>query len=129
MGRLATWLVACALLGAAPAWADPAYDRCMKQSGDTNVAWGECGSAWIGREEVRLNAAWRRVAPRIDGTAGAALLAEQRAWVAYKDLSCQLYATGDYGREGQVLHYPICRAGVLAARTRELEALGDFVGR
>ena len=110
-----------------PAQADPAYDRCIGQSDNTNQAWGACGSAWITREDARLNATWRRVYPMLEGDAAKALLEEQRAWITYKDASCALYATGDYGREGQVLHYPMCRAQVIAARIRDLEGLAVFL--
>ena len=105
-----------------------AYDRCMKQSDGTNLAWGTCGSAMIEREDTRLNAAWQQLYPSLAGEAGKALLAEQRAWIAYKDKSCMFYTTGDYGREGQVVDYPACRAGVIAARTRELRALQKSLG-
>ena len=118
------------LAGAAlrqPARADPAYDRCIEQSDGSNPAWGACGGAWITREDARLNATWRRVYPMLEGDAAKALLQEQRAWIAYKDASCAFYATGDYGREGQVLHYPMCRAQVIAARTRDLEEVAAFL--
>lgn len=106
-----------------PAQADPAYDRCIDQSGSTNQAWGACGSAWITREDVRLNTTWRQVYPMLEGDAAKALLEEQRAWITYKDASCRFYVIGDYGREGQMLHYSMCRAQVIAARTRDLEGL------
>ena len=119
------WLTAPALLlvGITAAMADPAYDRCIKQSDGTNTAWGACGAAMIEREDTRLNAAWQRVYPLLEAEGQKALQAEQRAWIAYKDKSCLFYAGGEYGREGQVLDYPVCRAAVIAGRTRELVAI------
>ena len=45
----------------------------------------------------------------------AALLSEQRLWIAYKDKSCAWWLDGR-GREGQVIHYPLCRATVVEDR-------------
>ena len=126
------WALALLALGAGacrPAHADPAYDRCIALSDGTNQAWGQCGGEWVAREDIRLNATWKKVQPMLEGSAAKALLAEQRAWIAFKDASCAFYATGDYGREGQVLHFPTCRAKVIAARTRDLEGVAAFLNQ
>ena len=109
------------------AQADPAYDRCIKQSDGTNQAWAACGGELIGREDSRLNATWKKVHSLLEPDAARALLAEQRAWIAYRDASCTFYATGDYGREGQVLNYPTCRAAVIASRVADIARIGAFV--
>ena len=49
------------------------------------------------------------------------LLEEQRAWIAFKEASCRFYASGSFGREGQVLSVPVRRAGIIAQRTATLE--------
>lgn len=117
--------------GAAPAMApkpaewhydgDAEYRRCIDQSDGTNVAFGACGGALIAREDVRLNAAWKRVYAPDRETKLPDLLDEQRAWIRFKDTSCNFYASGSFGREGQVLSYPVCRAGIIAQRTATLE--------
>ena len=127
--RFVATLLALGAAFASPAHADPAYDRCIQQSDGTNQAWGACGGAWIDREDARLNATWKAVLPLLEGSAAKALLAEQRAWITYKDASCAFYATGDYGREGQVLHYPTCRAMVIAARIQDLKMVEAFVNQ
>ncbi|KAA3506309.1 lysozyme inhibitor LprI family protein, partial [Agrobacterium rosae] len=48
------------------------------------------------------------------------LLIEQRLWNAYKDSSCNFY-NSDFGREGQVIHFPACRASVIERRIKDLE--------
>lgn len=123
----AAGLLAAALIaGAVPAAADEVYDRCIDESDGTNEAWGACGSDWIAREDGRLNATWKRVFGTLEGQTKADLLTEQRAWNAFKEASCAFYANGDWGREGAVLGFPACRAGVIADRTAALEAYGAY---
>lgn len=113
-------------LAAGTGVADPAYDRCVNAS-ESNAAWSQCGGDLVQREDDKLNAVWKEVYGLTSGQSKTDLLAEQRAWIAFKDKACQLYANGDYGREGQVLGYPTCQAGVIADRTRQLEAIGKQI--
>lgn len=110
-----------------PASADAVYDKCVNASDGTNQAFSACGADWMKREDDKLNAAWKRVFPQLEGDAKAALLAEQRAWNAFKEASCKFYATGDFGREGEAVQFPICRAGMVAARAAVLDGYGKFL--
>jgi Uncharacterized protein conserved in bacteria len=110
-------------LAAGSGLADPTYDSCVNAA-SSNADWSRCGGEFVQREDDKLNTVWKRVYALTDGQSKTDLLAEQRAWVAFKDKACQLYANGDYGREGQVLSYPSCLADVIADRTRQLEAIG-----
>lgn len=122
-------LITLALLAASPAAADTAYDRCARAA-NNNSDYSSCGSAWIAREEARLNRNWKAVYPGLPTSSKSALLTEQRAWVAYKDKSCRWRASGDWGREGQVIHYPTCRAKVVADRADYLALIDrDMKGR
>ena len=107
---------------ATPAFADDVYDKCIDASDGTNMAWGQCGSQWMERADKAMNTAWKELRKTVDGDTAKALLDEQRAWNAYKEKSCLFYASGDFGREGQVLSYPACRAGVIEARTSDLKS-------
>lgn len=100
---------------------DAAYNRCV-QNAKTNLAFGECGGARLKNGDALLNATWKRVYGRIKGSGKASLLAEQRLWIAYKDRSCQFWLN-DFGREGQVIQYPVCRAAVIESRIEILAAL------
>lgn len=111
---------------ASSAAADETYDKCINDSGGTNAAWGTCGSEWLKREDDKLNATWKRVHDGLPTQTKADLLEEQRAWNAFKEKSCLFYANGDWGREGQALHFPTCRASLIAERTATLEAYGAF---
>jgi uncharacterized protein YecT (DUF1311 family) len=98
-----------------------AYNRCV-QSAKTNLQFGECGGARLKNGDALLNAVWQRVYKRLKGSSKASLLAEQRLWIAYKDHACQWWLN-DYGREGQVIQYPLCRAAVIESRIEVLAAL------
>lgn len=122
--RIALPLIAIlALAGPAvgePVAADRAYQRCLDKSDGTNPAWAACGAALVGREDAGLNAEWKRIYPGEASASKAALLEEQRLWVAFREKACRLYTTGDRGREGEVLGYFTCLAAVIRARTDEL---------
>lgn len=121
MKVLVPLLFAATLSAALPALADDVYDKCINDSDGTNTAWGQCGGDWIARADKNLNDAWKKLHAAISDEATAkALLDEQRAWNDYKEKSCQFYAGGYFGREGQVLSYPACRAAVIEARNADL---------
>jgi uncharacterized protein YecT (DUF1311 family) len=102
--------------------ADELYDKCMADSNDTNASWSVCGSEWLKRADEKLNEVWDSLYSGVSGQTKKDLLAEQRAWIPYKEKSCLFLGNGDWGREGQVLHFPICRAGVIESRIKELES-------
>ncbi len=115
-------LLACAfLLPASLARADKLYDACIDTSNGSNAAWAQCGGDWIKRADAAMNAAWKKLYGGAEEKTKADLLAEQRLWNAYKEKACDFYANGDWGREGQVLSYPACRASVIEARTKQLQ--------
>ena len=105
---------------------DAEYKKCVDKSDGTNVAYSDCGYAMLKRDDDRLNAAWKdALAAMPSDESKKSLLEEQRAWNAYKEKSCLIYTGDDFGREGQVLNYPTCRAEVIESRTRYLRTLKD----
>ena len=116
---------ACAAAFAVPAHAqgDGAYRSCMERSDQTNPAWAACGAALVARESARLERAWRRASLASHGTARIALARDQRRWLSRRDRSCLELLSG-YGREGEVVDFPLCRAEVIRARTMRLQRLG-----
>ncbi|UIJ44182.1 lysozyme inhibitor LprI family protein [Sphingomonas cannabina] len=117
-------LATCALLlPMNSARADDLYDKCVNAASD-NASWSQCGSDYVKREDAKLNAAWKQVYGRTNGQTKTDLLAEQRAWIAFREAACKFYANGDFGREGQVLSYPACVARVISDRTNALVELG-----
>ena len=133
MKRGIAWGLLAALLAASHAGAQsPELQKCVAGT-KTNPEWAQCGEAEIKRQEARLNAAWKKAFACFDGESMAAskqsFLEEQRLWVKWKDASCGFYSDGQaFGREGQVLSYPACRAGVIQQRTQFLEKFGKECG-
>jgi uncharacterized protein YecT (DUF1311 family) len=135
--RSALFLIAVAVLAAAaPAFAQTkaveaklkriaqTYDRCMAKA-VTNPDYGACGGARTQADDALLNETWRGVYGGMDNPEGkAALLDEQRAWIAYKDKSC-LWNLEGQGREGQVIHFPQCRSTVIEDRILDLTVIGQ----
>jgi uncharacterized protein YecT (DUF1311 family) len=105
------------------ACADEAYDGCMKKA-QSNADFAECGGAYMKRADDALNAEWKKVYPLASGQTAKDLLTEEQAWIVFKDKSCLLYSNGENGREGEVISYPACRAGVIENRTRDLISIG-----
>ena len=116
-----------------PRTADP-YDACLNRA-TTNVEYSDCGVAELARQEARLAATWRAVLATFRPDSGEtqldsvnvvpqrqALVAEQRAWVRYKDLACRHWLYGN-GREGQVIHYPVCKVDVIRDRVTKLRQM------
>lgn len=112
------------LLPASFASADDLYDKCS-DGAVTNPDFAKCGGEWVARADVQLNEAWKALNARLGDREEAKqyLLAEQRLWNAYKESSCLFY-NADFGREGQVIHFPICRALVIEQRVKDLTGLG-----
>jgi uncharacterized protein YecT (DUF1311 family) len=108
-------------VAAAPAQADPEYDQCIDESRESEF--GACGAAWEEREDRRLNEAWRALLPLLDGRERAALVAEQRAWIAFNTNSCDYFYSEIWGTIGRNTWYPRCRADILIARTVQLREI------
>ena len=84
----------------------------------------ECWQLYAGREDDRLNQNWHVLMRKVGGSktaAGEALLAEQRAWLTFRDASCQYYPTGTL----DLVSRQICYTERITARADEL---GRMVG-
>jgi uncharacterized protein YecT (DUF1311 family) len=114
------------LTWAAPASADSAYSKCIDGT-SSNVEWAGCGQDFLERLDATLNAAWKRAKASVDAKSQKDLLEEQRAWLKFRDSSCMMWANGSYGREGEVLHYFECRAGITEARISDLNGISEFM--
>ena len=122
-------IIIAVLAGFAPVPGSPAtspakpYDKCIDGS-STNPEWAGCGATELERLEKLLNDAWKKARSVMDDEQSRTdLLREQRAWLKFRDMSCTYYANGQFGREGQVLHYYGCRAAITEARIAALSNL------
>ncbi len=111
-------------LAASLALADEGYAKCMRTA-VTNPNFSTCGSQMLARRDAELNRAWKSAAADLDAPTRAALLDEQRLWLAFRDKSCRYWMTGAFGREGQSVHFYTCRAAVIDARIAYLKEVGD----
>jgi uncharacterized protein YecT (DUF1311 family) len=111
------------LIGASAARADAVYDACMKTA-NSNFDFSECGKAYLKRADDALNATWKETYRLASDQTAKDLLAEEQAWIAYKEKSCLLYANGERGREGEAIAFPACRGQVIEQRTKDLVGIG-----
>jgi uncharacterized protein YecT (DUF1311 family) len=107
--------------------AEAALDACVKKAGMVDLDIKDCYVELANTEDVRLNANWTRLLKAVgskDSEVGAALLAEQRAWIAYKEAACThyLFAGGTLNRiSGQT-----CYVELITRRADELAHLADY---
>jgi uncharacterized protein YecT (DUF1311 family) len=104
---------------------DETYDKCLIGTNGTNYSWEACGSEWIDRSENALNEAWNMLYGSVGDQTKDDLLAEQNAWSSYKENSCLFWGNGAWSQVSQVLHFAICRAGVIESRINELKVYKD----
>jgi uncharacterized protein YecT (DUF1311 family) len=101
------------------------YTECIN-SKTKDQEWNECSKQEMDRQEKSLAGAWTEAyttIKEVSARSAQLLLDEQRAWVKYKDTSCLFYASGDFGREGQVLEFSACKAVIIAQRIDSLKVL------
>lgn len=107
---------------AAPAGAHALYAQCLEGSDGSNFEWEQCGLDYMARERQLLDNTWKQLLGGSTGQTRRDLINEQEAWTTFSTFACIFYANGDLGREGQVLDYPACVAGMFADRTRSLRS-------
>ncbi len=125
LGLLAGAALAGAKLAAIGPTAADAWRHCIDAT-TTNTEWSGCGAAYLDRLDTELNAAWKRANADLDQPSRNQLLEEQRAWLKFRDASCQVYANGAFGREGQVLHFTACRGEIIEARIATLNGIYEL---
>jgi uncharacterized protein YecT (DUF1311 family) len=113
------------LMTTAPSAAD-AWRQCIDKS-MTNTEWGDGRGSYLKRLDDELNATWKKANMSLDDQQSRTqLLEEQRAWIKFRDASCQFYANGSFGREGQVLHFVTCRGEIIEARIASLKGVYEL---
>jgi uncharacterized protein YecT (DUF1311 family) len=101
-----------------PAWADALYDKCANTEGPKDA----CPYEWHVRADRRLNEAWKSFYENAEGRTKSDLLAEQRAWNAYKEKSCNFLRNGEWGQVGETRHFHICRIKIIENRIEEIQS-------
>lgn len=123
------FLIAPCLLGlvvatVSSARADDQYKTCIDATGK-NDEWARCGGELIKRNEAKMAEQLARLREVAEPETFQQIDAEQRAWSAFRDAACEIYADQTaFGREGQVLSYPVCKAKLVEERAGQLR---DYV--
>lgn len=141
MGRAMNWsmmlmLCGCVLLKDAPASSEDvravdcsnaqtqadmnqcAADDYRKADAAMNAQWAETRAAML---------AWDKVSPASDDNGAAKrLLTSQRAWLAYRDATCDVEGYTVEGGSMQPLIISSCLAELTRSRTEELKSLGSI---
>ena len=102
----------------------------------TQIDMTMCAQAAFERADAELNKAWKPAyaeMQRLDReyqTAGEgllgyapALLASQRAWIAYRDAQCEVESQENRGGSGQPMVYSLCKERLTQERTMFLRGL------
>ena len=111
-----------------------AADTCGDKPNQTAMTM--CEKAVADRADAEMNLAWKQVYPamqRLDRIQepgfAAALLASQRAWIAFRDAECRIESYESRGGSMQPFTENQCRAEVTRTRTRQLRMMLDWTKR
>ncbi len=94
---------------------------CLNEA-TTNTEFLECTRTKIDEAESELKAEYRRLLESFGGDEteqGRALTREQEKWRKFRESACETYFV-NWGREGEILHGPLCIASVVEHRANDL---------
>lgn len=101
----------------------PMLSACL-ETGDAargvSVAMGGCFNEELGRQDARLNAAYKAAMARLGTTGKTWLQAEERKWIAERDADCQAQRTGG---TIDMVEVPSCLVDETIRRRLQLEAM------
>jgi uncharacterized protein YecT (DUF1311 family) len=113
-------LVVLGLLAIAPASVAVAQD-CGNAA--TQMQMNACASQNYQNADVRLNALYRQITGRLkdDSDATKALVAAQRAWIAFRDAECAFVGSKTAGGSVSPVIVAQCKAGLTELRVKDFE--------
>lgn len=103
-------------------------DACVEKAGMVDLDIKDCYNDFAGREDERLNKAWHELIRIVGGSkseTGAALLAEQRAWLGFRDQSCYHWIAATAPGTLDRLQFATCFANIVTLRADDIENLRD----
>jgi uncharacterized protein YecT (DUF1311 family) len=125
---LSLLLFGCVLASPVAAAGEPVlskqYAACMDRSGANDWAMRDCIADETGRQDARLNKAYRALLAQTRAERKGALQTAQRLWVQFRDANCGFY----YDPEGGTLDRLAANACVMnmtAERADELQKLAN----
>jgi uncharacterized protein YecT (DUF1311 family) len=111
-----------ATMAAVPAVAAETCDR----SDQTQMGMNLCAAADAEAADAKLNAIYKKLAAKAEGTEKTALRDAQRAWIAYRDKECDYETIGSEGGSIRPMEVSMCVTKITEARTKEL---GGFLSQ
>ncbi|MFK8400394.1 lysozyme inhibitor LprI family protein [Pseudomonas sp. BGr12] len=100
-----------------------AADDCADAQNQAEI--NACTGAAYKASDKRLNDLYGQYRQRLDAGQRKALTAAQKAWLNYRDLSCQFETAGAKGGSGYPMAYSNCLKAMTDNRIKELQALSD----
>lgn len=102
------------------------FDKCINKSGGSDPAMLECNSAEWKRQDVRLNAAYKKAMSTLAPDKRKELQEVQRLWLKYAEAKCRFYYDSTEFN-GTLDRYAAasCSTTERAARATELERIAD----
>lgn len=121
------WLGACIVIvlgamTATAASADQEYDDCLAQA-RSRMDIGYCGQAHVDREEAKMGAKWKEIAPLLSPDSLSVLEADQATWRQYQENACTFYRAAPFPQEDQTALYNDCRISIVSRRLAELSEI------
>lgn len=107
-----------------PVLADEIFDACLNDTAPQDT---RCGEEWIAREKARLDTAWEHLTEVADENLARELVAEQRAWESFRDLSCTFKLDEGFGGASGPNGFHACRAGIIAERATAIEGYVSYI--
>ena len=105
---------------------DAAFRVCVDKAGADEAALMRCSDERVTRANAAMDVAWKAALVDMPGEAAKKALAEeQAAWIAYREKSCLGFLSSDFPRNVVAVSFAVCRADVIAARTKYLKYLSD----
>jgi len=102
-------------------------NQCIQSASGNDLDAKDCYVALAQGEDARLNVNWKRLIEAVGGKGsakGKALLAEQKAWLGYRDAAC-FHMALDGGTLDR-LQAQICYTNLITARADEIADFADF---
>ncbi len=102
---------------------DGTLDGCLSAT-QTDPGYTDCYGSAIDRADKQLNVQWKKLMSIVGGAkseAGQSLIKEQRAWIAFKEESCNFYWGSNYGSMHRTIIGPSCRLNVYQSRIAQID--------
>jgi uncharacterized protein YecT (DUF1311 family) len=100
-----------------------ADDKIDCKSQDLNqMQLDQCAGMDFNKSDAKLNALYKTMMSKYDAANGALLKTSERAWIAYRDASCDFETNGTVGGTINPMMDTMCKTTKTDARIKELDA-------